>query len=274
MTNPSDAARRHYEAGLLDDDPAARILAELEQGTLDIAAIDLEALDQFHAGGVMATLQLGGLLQAPSGGSVLDAGSGLGGPARVLAERFGYHVTGVDLTPGYVELAHRLAELTGSGDRVDYQVADLLALPFADGTFDGAYSQHVAMNVEDRAAMYRELRRVLKTGAGFAFHDVIAADGADRPIYPTPWAQSAATSFLLDEDDTLSVLGRAGLRVDALENVSNEAVSAIARLRGAAPAGPTLGSIMGPRFAEMAANYGRNLKEGRLRVVMGRATAV
>jgi SAM-dependent methyltransferase len=273
MYSAAETVRDHYQSGSLDGDPVAGAMQAFDRGRSDVRAMNLEPLDQFHAGGAAATLKLGELLELREGTHILDAGSGLGGPARILAERFGVRVTGIDLTPSYVELAKRLADVTHLSDRVSYNVGNLLDLPFDDATFDGAYSQHVVMNVMDRYRAYAEIRRVLKTGAHFAFHDVIASDTGERPIYPTPWAESPLTSFLLDEDETTSVLHRARLRVEEWEDVTAGAIEAIARVIVAGPTGPTLGSVMGPRFPAMAQNYRRNLAEGRLRVVMGRAKA-
>lgn len=273
MTDASKVARLHYQAGLPTEDPIAGIIAALNDDVTDATAADLEGLDQFHAGGVPATLRLGRLLSPARGAVILDAGSGLGGPARVIAEQFGCHVTGVDLTPSYVDLANRLSERTKLAGSVDFRVGDLLSLPFAAGTFDGAYTQHVVMNVSDRDTLYSELRRVLKKGAGFAFHDVVAVPGADGALYPTPWAQSDEGSFILDEDETVATLQRARLHVESWEDVTDEAVAAIARLRGSAARASSLATVMGARFSEMTRNYARNLSEGHLRVVMGRAIA-
>jgi SAM-dependent methyltransferase len=138
MTRTSHVALQHYQAGLTPNDSIAAVLAALDDGENSVDAVDLAALDQFHAGGVAATLRLGELLAPLPGGSLLDAGSGLGGPARIIAEHFACHVTGVDLTPSYVALAARLSERTRLADSVTFQVGDLLSLPYDVGTFDGA----------------------------------------------------------------------------------------------------------------------------------------
>jgi ubiquinone/menaquinone biosynthesis C-methylase UbiE len=52
-------------------------------------------------------------------------------------------------------------------DRVTFQAGDALHLPFDDGTFDAVFLQHVAMAIEDRSALYAEVRRVLMGGGRF-----------------------------------------------------------------------------------------------------------
>src|SRR5919199_4249640 len=47
---------------------------------------------------------------------------------------------------------------------VTWQQADALALPFGDGTFDAVACQFGAMYFPDKAAAYREARRVLRRG--------------------------------------------------------------------------------------------------------------
>ena len=156
--------------------------------------------------------------------AVLDAGSGLGGPARYLAETFGCHVEGVDLSPDYVAIARLLTDRAGLADRVAFGEGDLTALPFEDARFDLVWTQHVAMNIADRAGLYRELRRVLKPDGRLAFYDPLAADGHPDPIYPVPWAQTGATSTLLTADETCAVLEGAGFAVASLDDVTEAAL--------------------------------------------------
>ncbi len=102
------------------------------------------------------------------GDHLLDIGCGLGGPARYFAERFGCRVTGIDITPGFVEAANRLTALVGLEGQVTVQQGDGQRLPYADSIFDGAYTQHVTMNIADRGGFFGEVYRVLKPGAFFA----------------------------------------------------------------------------------------------------------
>jgi ubiquinone/menaquinone biosynthesis C-methylase UbiE len=113
-------------------------------------------------------------------------------------------VTGVDLSPGFIGAATYLTARCGLSDRVTFQVGDALDLPFEDAAFDTVFLQHVAMNVEDRPALYAEVRRILTPGGRFATYDLVLCDG--DVVYPTPWAQDALTSFLLSEGDTRAAL--------------------------------------------------------------------
>ena len=70
-------------------------------------------------------------------------------------------------------------------------------MPFADAAFDGAFSMNVSMNIADKRALYREIHRVLRPGAWLGLLEVQGPGG--EPDYPTPWARTAATSFLATE---------------------------------------------------------------------------
>lgn len=265
-----NTVQQHYETGSADGDPVAQVRRFLEQHPGTLGGADLAGLDQFHVRGLDATRDLVDLLGLRAGMRVLDAGSGLGGPSRHVAEATGCRVTGVDLTPSFVDIATLLAERTGMAGRVDYQVGNLLALDQPDAAFDAVYTQHVVMNIADRATLYRELARVLKPGGAFGFYDVLAADGAAEPLYPTPWAASADQSFLLTEAATRAALEGAGLAPGAWRDVSAEALAWFGAQTPQTARGLVM--VMGPRFAAMSANFSRNLKENRIKLVMAVST--
>ena len=274
---PSTAAtvRDHYQAAIEDQNALIAGLGQAVDAMDGPAnAAQLARLDQFHFGGLAATTELARRAGIRSDMKVLDAGSGLGGPARYLAETFGCHVTGIDLAPNYVAIATMFTQKVGLSGRVDFQAGDLCALPFDDASFDLVWTQHVAMNIRDREQLYGELHRVLKPGGIFAFYDPIAGDGGEPPFYPVPWAVSADTSLLLTNDETVAVLEAAGFRLSSTEDVSEAAMGWMAQ-QGAPVAGAVNATmIVGTRMAEMAANFGRSLKEGRVRLLMGIGTAV
>jgi len=122
----------------------------------------LAPLDQFHVGGLAATRQLAERLTIVPQSRVLDVGSGLGGPSRFLAATYGCDVSGIDVTAPFVEIAEMLMQRTGLADRVRSVAGDGTDLPFDDGYFDIAWTQHVAMNIADRAGLYAGVYRVAR----------------------------------------------------------------------------------------------------------------
>ena len=194
MTDVIDDVRDHYRAtGLTERLKTA--LSAFGPEDQRLTPQQLAALDQFHTRGLAATAELAKLAGIGPDTSVLDVGSGVGGPARFLAATLGCRVTGVDLSEAFVDAARYLTERTGQSGQVSFETASALDLPFDNGRFDVVLLQHVAMNIADRARLYREIRRVLKTGGRFATFDVVS-NGGD-PHHPVPWARTPATSFLL-----------------------------------------------------------------------------
>ncbi|HTU53109.1 MAG TPA: class I SAM-dependent methyltransferase [Acetobacteraceae bacterium] len=265
MTDGLDGVRDHYGAtGLTERLRAA--LAALGSEDQILAPRQLAALDQFHTRGLAATAELAELAGITAEMSVLDVGSGVGGPARFLAATYGCRVTGVDLSEPFVDAARYLTERTGQGGRVSFETGSALELPLDDGRFDAVLLQHVAMNIADRARLYREIRRVLKSGGRFATFDVVLKGG--EPHYPVPWARTPATSFLLTEAATREAIEPAGFRALAWQDDTEAAKVWFAQLRESGPPPPpNLGTVMGPDVAELAGNLGRNLMEGRLGIL-------
>src|SRR5579863_1746522 len=207
MTDSIIKIRKHYSAtGLTDRIKAALATITPESQALTVA--QLAPLDQFHTRGILATGELAAAARLDPSTRVLDLGCGLGGPARYLAATFGCKVTGIDLSPAFIDAATYLTARSSLSDRVTFQVGNALNPPFDDASFDAVFLQHVAMNVEDRTTLYAEVRRILAPGGRLATYDLVLRDG--DIVYPTPWARDASASFLLSEIDTRSALEAAG----------------------------------------------------------------
>jgi SAM-dependent methyltransferase len=265
MSDALDGVRDHYRAtGLTARLKAA--LAGLGPEQQRLTPQQLAALDQFHTRGLLATAELARLAGITADMSVLDVGSGVGGPARFLAATVGCRVTGVDLSEPFVEAARYLTERTGQSGQVSFQVGSALELPFDDGRFDAVLLQHVAMNIADRARLYCEIRRVLKPGGRFATYDVVS--GGSEPHYPVPWARTPASSFLLTAQATREAIEPAGFHTLVWQDDSETAKAWFAQVRASPPPpSPNLGVVMGPDFAQLSANLARNLAEDRLGIL-------
>jgi len=268
MIDVLDSVLDHYRAtGLTERLKAA--LTALGPEDQRLTPEQLGVLDQFHTRGLAATAQLAKLVGINADMSVLDVGSGVGGPARYLAATYGCRVTGVDLSEPFVDAARYLTKRTGQSRQVSFLSASALELPFDDGRFDAVLLLHVAMNIADRTQLYREIRRMLKPGGRFATFDVVLING--EPHYPVPWARTPATSFLLTAAATREAIESTGFRTLAWQDDTEAAKAWIAQLPASGPPPSlNLGVVMGPDFAEFSANLGRNLMDGRL----GTLTAV
>ena len=112
-TENEERMRRHYEAVADPDELVARIVATIDELEGPITSERLAGFDHFHVRGLAATVDLAGMLDISPNDEVLDAGSGLGGPSRYVAEAYGCAVTGVDLAPTYVAISRLLADRAG-----------------------------------------------------------------------------------------------------------------------------------------------------------------
>lgn len=238
-----------------------------------LAVDDLAPVDEFHARGREATEELAAILPERVATEVLDVGSGIGGPARFLAATRGLRVVGVDLTPVFVEVANELTRRCRLADRVRFQVADATDLPFAEGSFAAAYTQHVAMNIPDKPALYASVARVLQPGGCFVIYDILKGPGGDVR-YPTPWSADGSTSFLVDLDTLVAQLEQAGFEVEEHHDRREASIAWFeARLKPGGTA-PPLGIhlLLGEQFKEAFANLVANLRSASVVPTLLRAT--
>lgn len=147
---------------------------------------DLAALHEFHALGLAASPALAELAHVQPNERVLDVGAGLGGPARFLAARYGARVTALDATARFCRAAVLLTRAAGLADRVEIVCGDAFAQPFADHSFDLAWTQAVIQNIGDKPPLIAELARVVRPRGRVALFEVVA--GPAGPLeFPVPW---------------------------------------------------------------------------------------
>lgn len=252
----------------------AAISSALEAAGVDRAALrpaDLAPIDEFHIRGRAATVEVVGALGVTAASHALDLGSGLGGPARTLAELTGCTVTGIDLTPELCEVATALSEWTGLSDRTRFRVGDATATGLPDATVDAAFTVHVAMNISDKAALYAEAFRVLRPGGRFVVYDVLQGEGGSVH-YPVPWATDPSTSFLATPEQMRELLPAAGFEVVSEVDSTDESLRWFRQVRERierdGPPPVTFAAFLGDAFGQMAANQVSNLAERRIRTVM------
>ena len=271
----------HYGRPDLED----RILRALASGGKDpekVTALDLAPVDEFHVGGIEATEGLAAHMELRASMRLLDVGSGIGGPARYFAEKHCCEVTGVDLTPEFVDVANSLTRRLKLNHLVEFRQGSALDLPFEPGTFDGAYMLHVGMNIADKPAIFREVRRVLKPRARFAIYDIVfGAEGqaGKRAIqYPVPWAATEETSFVGTVDEYREALKNAGLEILQERRRREFAIEFMERMMARVAQGgpPVVGLqlLLGDKTPVMMKSMLGMLKEGILEPVELYARAI
>lgn len=147
-----------------------------------------------------------------AGGRVLDIGSGLGGIDLLLVTQFGAgSVMGTDVEPQLTAQAVQLAARHGLSDRITFQCVSPGALPFADESFGLVFSKDAMVHVEDKPALYRELRRVLRPGGVLRAGDWLWAEGAETHPAVMAWLGGALHFAFTTPDQARNALMAADL---------------------------------------------------------------
>ncbi|TQS34950.1 hypothetical protein Golomagni_04647 [Golovinomyces magnicellulatus] len=111
---------------------------------------------------------------------VLDVGCGVGGPAREIVKFTGCHVTGINITEYQVQRATRYAQREGLSDKLEFVQGDFMNLPFPDYSFDAVYAIEATCHAPSLAAVYSEIRRVLKPGGTFGVYEWLMTEEFDN----------------------------------------------------------------------------------------------
>jgi SAM-dependent methyltransferase len=229
---------------------------------------DLAPVDEFHIGGRVATEAFLDQLGPIPSDNILDVGCGLGGASRFAAQHYGCRVTGIDLTPAYVETGTLLCSWVGLNDRITLEQGDATATPYADGAFHKAYLLHVGMNIADKTGLARELYRLIKPGGKLGIYDIMRVGSGDL-TFPVPWASEAEGSAVASPDDYKAALVAAGFTLTAERNRRDFALDFFTNLQAAAAGAegpPALGLhiLMGETAAVKIRNMIENITANRI----------
>ena len=233
---------------------------------------DLAPIDEFHVRGQEVSHELAVAAALQPGMRLLDAGCGLGGACRMLADEYGCDVTGIDITADYIRTAQQLSELTGLQHNTRFVQGSVLALPFDNNSFDAVWTQHVQMNIADKKTFYTEIHRVLTTGGRFVYYDILSHD--HMPLnYPVPWASDASLSFLVSAHQLHTLLQETGFQRVQVTDETHKGIAFFNNLftRIAQKGLPALGLhlLMGDTALEKLYNLHTNLIEGRIMLESG-----
>jgi len=179
---------QYYDIHPINEDQILQTLRKKGIPLDNLTEETLKDYDQDHYGGVEAVdilAQKAGI-QANRGDPawgpyVLDICSGMGGPARYLAHRYGCRVVGLDITESRYRGATRLTKLVKLDHLVEFKLGDAMDMPFPDNTFDVAIGQEAWAHVPDKARLIKECARVLKPAGVLAFTDILQAGPLRTP---------------------------------------------------------------------------------------------
>ena len=260
-----DAVKTHYTRPEL----GKKIRQALEKaGKIpeQIRLRDLAPVDQLHTGGAPATLELMQHAGLDKGMIILDAGCGIGGTSRLLAQNFNLVVHGIDLSKDFIETASMLNQWCGfaKDGTINLKQGSLLALPYPDHFFDAVLCQHVLLNIKDKPKAFAEFSRILASGGKLILHEIVDGPGPE-PLFPVPWAGNAAASMLCSRQDLGEYAKKAGFELvyseDKTKNAARwwEKINAGKKSGGTGPLNPSL--VFGENAGRFGANMEKNFKE-------------
>lgn len=273
----AEAVSAHYSRQNIEQ----IILSELSKSGKDINNLtvdDLAPMDELHTRGREATASLAALVGLHKDRRVLDVGSGIGGPSRYIASKYGCKVVGLDLVSEHCTAAKALAKRVKLDDRVQYRQGDATNMPFEDKSFDVVWTQHASMNIQDKEKLYFEMYRVLVTGGRLVIYDIFAgADEKTPAIYPVPWAKDNSISFLIRQQDARNLLKKIGFSEILWQDMTAASIEWIKQMiKKVQQSGSSTGgglvirnSIVGPEWPMRIKNLAQNLEENRLAVAQG-----
>ena len=237
----------------------------------NITREDIAPVDEFHVRGAAVSKELATSIDL-NNKTVLDIGSGLGGPCRMLADTYNCMATGIDLSNEYVRTATKLSELVGLSSKTKYVQGDAAELPFADNSFDVVWTQHVQMNVPDKQKFYSEISRVLKPGGHFLYYDILKNN--DSVVsYPMPWSSTENESFLFKNIEMEAILTSLGLTKVSSTNQTAAGIEffegLLAKIKEFGPPKIGLNVLMGETTKPKLVNLLEHLKSDALMLESG-----
>jgi SAM-dependent methyltransferase len=206
-------------------------------------------------------------LDLQPGETVLDLGSGPGLDCLLAAERVGPggRVIGVDMTPAMLERARKNAAAGGYAN-VEFREGRLESLPLGDASVDAVTSNCVVNLVPDKAAVFRQVARVLKPEGRLVISDIVLDGSLPDVLARDLYAYVGCVSGAVDRREYFAMVEAAGLGpVEVLNDVDYVAAigglpEAIRGLLGASGirTGEVLGKIRSLTFRARKRGSGRN----------------
>lgn len=163
-------------------------------------------------------------LGVTAGAHVLDLGCGLGVPAIRLAKATGAGVTGVATSSKLVAAAEQAAEQSDVADRVTFQVADAVELPFTNASFDAVLAIESIVHMPDLARVFSEVARVLRPNGRLVLTDFFQKIplAGQRLAIVEAYRRLALNTELLKVEDYPPLLRAAGLHIVEYLDISRQ----------------------------------------------------
>lgn len=154
-----------------------------------------------------------------AGKTVLEVGSGWGGPSLLMASELGaMKVIGIDLQEKVIPLTNDKAKERGLSDKVEFVHVQSLRWPFPDNTFDVVFSKDALLHTPDKETLYTEIKRVLKPGGVVRYADWFTTDLPATPEMAKWLDENKLTMVLKSLGATADIFIRLGFTNIELED--------------------------------------------------------
>ena len=202
-----------------------------------------------------------------AGKRVLDIGSGLGGVDMLLVTKHGAaEIIGIDVEEQLVESARALISAKGLIKQVTFQLVKPGLLPFPEASFDVVFSKDAIVHIDDKAALYAEVLRVLKPGGWFTAADWLWAEGAAESPVVDAWLSMGPLKFTFTPPaEALQTMIKAGFAEPKITD---------RRLQLQQSNRKEIEMLEGPARQRLAAIVGENMANSRLASARGRQGAL
>jgi len=138
----------------------------------NLSVEDLTKFDQFHYHGTDAIDLAIRILGINNNSKILDIGSGIGGPARYIANKTGAEVTAIELQSDQNNLASDLTKRCGLTVKVNHICGDILDYDFKDQKFDAVVSWLTLYHISDHQILLKKLYDLLNPNCFFYTEDI------------------------------------------------------------------------------------------------------
>jgi len=177
----------------------------------DFIGLLADMIPGIQMGGREATYTLLDMCGVDETKRILDVGCGGGYTACLIAEKYGAHVDGIDISEVMISKAQQRAGRRGVADLVGFRTADAYKIPFDDQSFDVVLVESVLVPLPgDKLQAIREMMRVLRPG-GLIGANESTVDSEAPPEMVETFSHHPATYGTLTPDTLRNLFERAGL---------------------------------------------------------------